>query len=132
MKILVLTTALFSIALLLACAGSQSSGSGGKWFTKPEETIEVSAGQEFTIALPSNRTTGYQWRLAGRLDETVVRLVRTAYEAPETKLPGAGGKEVWVFQAVGPGKTAIPLEYARSWEKGVPPAQKATFLIVVR
>ena len=54
------------------------------------------------------------------------------YQVPETLIPGAGGKEIWVFQAVGAGKTEITLQYVRPWEKGMAPSQTATFVVVVR
>jgi inhibitor of cysteine peptidase len=45
---------------------------------------------------------------------------------------GAGGTELWTFKAVGAGKTTIALNYARPWEKDIPPAKSETFTVDVR
>lgn len=96
------------------------------------KSYEVAPGKRFKIMLESNRTTGYQWRLAGALDQKVVKLIGSAYQSPEAKLPGAGGKEIWTFQAVGRGRTEISMQYIRTWEKGKPPARTARFSVVVK
>jgi predicted secreted protein len=88
--------------------------------------IEVQAGEEFSIALASNRTTGYQWRLVTPLDEQIVQAVGSEYVSPAASRPGAGGKEV------GAGKTEIALQYLRPWEAGVAPAETARYVVVVR
>ncbi len=93
--------------------------------------IEVSAGGEFTISLDSNPTTGYSWDFSRLPDPEVVELLDSSYQPPETPRIGAGGRQVWTFRAAGPGKTGIALEYFRPWEKGVPPARKAVFTVVV-
>lgn len=94
--------------------------------------IEVAVGKEFSITLESNPTTGYHWELAGQLAEAVVKLVGNEYKGPETKLIGAGGKEVWTFSAVGKGETIIKMKYVRPWEKDVPPFRTAEFKVTVK
>ena len=37
--------------------------------------IETRAGQNFTITLEANATTGYQWQFAKPLDESLLQLV---------------------------------------------------------
>ncbi len=92
---------------------------------------EVKRGEQFSLALDSNQTTGYHWRLAKPLDEGVLKLAGVEYKTPQSKLLGAGGKEIWTFQAVGRGVTSIHLEYVRPWEKGVPPARTAVYTVRV-
>ncbi len=94
--------------------------------------IEVEAGKEFSITLLSNHTTGDQWQMAKPPDEQVVQKVRAEDVAPTVSRPGAGGKEVWTFRAVGQGKAEITLQQVRPWEKGVAPVETVTYLIVVR
>ena len=94
--------------------------------------VEVEVGQEFTITLESNPTTGYQWQLAKPLDEGILKFIGSEYKAPETELLGAGGKEVWTFKAVNRGIAEISLKYVRLWEKDVPPAKEQTFAIIVK
>jgi len=98
--------------------------------------IEVAKGEEFTIVLDSNPTTGYSWRLARPLDEDILMLIGSEYlqPTPSSKTPvmGAGGRELWVFRALSPGNVEISLEYVRAWEKGSRPAESAAFRVVVR
>ena len=96
------------------------------------KSYEVAPDKRFKITLESNRSTGYQWRLARPLDQAVVKLVGSGYESPRVKLPGAGGKEIWTFQAVGRGRTEITMKYIRPWEKGEAPARTARFVVVVK
>jgi inhibitor of cysteine peptidase len=111
------------LTALLALA-SGASAEDSKPFT-------VEAGKEFSITLDSNPTTGYQWQLAKPLDETRTKYLANRYVKPESKLAGAGGKQVWEFRALRAGKTEIDLEYVRPWEQGVQPAQTTNFVVVV-
>jgi inhibitor of cysteine peptidase len=97
-----------------------------------ETRIDSRVGEDIVITLQSNPTTGYGWRLAGPLNERIVKLTRRDFVPSRTDLAGAPGKEVWVFRAIGKGVTAIAFEYVRSWEKGVPPAQEESYTVRVR
>jgi len=122
------------LALGSSCAqsgGFQPSPKAARAPRSPTGPLAVASGQQFALTLESNRTTGYQWQLAEPLDGAIVTLVGTEYATPEARLPGAAGREIWTFQAVGQGKTMISLEYVRPWEKDVPPAKTADFLVVV-
>ncbi len=95
--------------------------------------IEVNVGEDFTIALDSNRTTGYSWSISKPLDNEVVTLVSNDYLIPkDDNRLGQGGLSVWKFKAIGAGKALITLEYKRSWEKGKPPADKKTYFLIVK
>jgi predicted secreted protein len=74
-------------------------------------TFSVAARSAIVLVLPSNATTGYSWRLPARPSGSVLRLVSHRYVAPKSKLPGAGGKEVWRFLAVGKGTARLRLAY---------------------
>jgi inhibitor of cysteine peptidase len=93
--------------------------------------LNVAVGQEFTVTLASNATTGYHWELAAPLDEAVVKLVNSEYQTPETSALGAPGQEIWTFQAVGKGQTVIDLKYVRPWEKDVAPVETASYGVAV-
>jgi len=93
--------------------------------------ITAKVGEEFTITLDSNATTGYSWRLSDKFTEGVVKSLGSEYTPPETQRKGAGGKEIWRFKAVAAGKTTITLEYVRPWEKGVAPAMVKSFGVTV-
>jgi inhibitor of cysteine peptidase len=95
-------------------------------------TFTAAVGQELTVTLASNPTTGYHWELSVPLDEAIVKLVASEYKPPQTTLVGARGQEIWTFRAIGRGETVIRLKYVRPWEKGVAPAQTASYTVIVR
>jgi len=90
---------------------------------------DVAASDLFTVTLCSNPTTGFQWESAELSDQSVLEQIAHKFEAPETTLVGAGGKEVWTFRALEPGTSTISMEYSRPWEGG----EKAewTFVLTV-
>jgi inhibitor of cysteine peptidase len=100
-------------------------------FSDPLIPVEISAGSRFTIELDSNATTGYSWVIMTPMNDPVIRLVKSDYINPQTGLTGAGGKQIWVFEAVQTGTTTISLAYKRSWE-AAPPIQTAIFTITVK
>ena len=97
----------------------------------PEKPVNVTAGLKFAIVLESNRTTGYRWERSASENATVVKLRGAEYREPGTGRAGAGGREVWTFEAVAKGATEISLKYVRPWEKDVPPARSVTFKVNV-
>ena len=130
--ILLFALVIFTSGLLFSCAGVSDStpafaagGAAEKATKEIEMSVAAEKGREFSVTLDSNRTTGYEWRLARPLDEGMVQLVRSEYAPPEGGRVGEGGREEWVFLAKGSGKTEILLEYVRPWEKGQVPAARA-------
>ncbi len=101
-------------------------------YTDSSIPIKLKAGDEFTVVLDSNPTTGYSWQLAGKPDEAILKLLGSKFQPPKTQRRGAGGREFWTFKAVGAGSTAIVMKYVRPWEKDKPPAKKETFAVIVR
>ena len=96
------------------------------------DQFDVAVGQEFTLTLASNPTTGYHWELAAPPADAIVQLVASEYKAPETQLLGTGGQEIWTFRAVGQGQTVIELKYVRPWEKDAAPIKTASYKVIVR
>jgi inhibitor of cysteine peptidase len=106
-----------------------------------EKGVEAGLGTEFAIALESNPTTGYTWRLAS-YDQDVLYLVSQEYEQAkkegegegkeEGQLVGAGGTELITFRAIKEGETEVELEYLRPWETGVPAEKTVTFKVEVK
>ena len=109
------------------------------WFTccfavelKQAKVIEVQLGQNFTITLGANKTTGYEWQFTNPLDGSMVQLISSEYLTRKTKLLGAGGKQVWVLKALKTGKTSISFKYIRPWEKEKLLVDEAFFTIAIR
>jgi inhibitor of cysteine peptidase len=128
---------LLAVLVALLSAGIPSTGADrqGVVFVQHRgatSLIEVDVGQEFALVLESNPSTGYRWELAQPLDETILTFVGSEFRPPATPLPGAPGKELRTFRAVGRGATTISLKYVRPWETDLPPARTATFPVVVR
>lgn len=111
--------------LLAACGGGEVT------FTDPGERFEVDTGDEFTVVLESNITTGFSWAVEADLDEGVVRLVQDVYVEPDTDLVGAAGRQELTFEAVGDGSTFIQLWYVRSFDDPPEPADRAQFEVIV-
>lgn len=95
--------------------------------------IEARVGRDFVIMLPSNITTGYSWRLAGSLPDTL-KLKGQDYKVPKQSKGrvGAGGVEEWTFTPLGKGTATLAFEYVRPWEKDTPPAKRQTNTIHIR
>jgi inhibitor of cysteine peptidase len=98
------------------------------------ETIPIKTllHKKFSINLASNPTTGYSWRLGGKLLGKLVKPLGSQFIPPQTQLVGAGGREIWNFQAVGRGRTKIVLEYARPWEKNIKPVDTRVYEIIIK
>lgn len=95
----------------------------------------LSVGQTLHIALPSNATTGYQWRISGVEGSVLTPAEPFGDEVADPHAPGmvgVGGQTHWRLVASRPGSATLTFTYARSWERNTPPAETATYRIVVR
>jgi len=122
-KLLIFIIGLMTMAWFAFCLAQEP---------KQAKVIEAQAGESFTITLEANKTTGYEWQFAKPLDESMVQLISLDYLIDKTELMGAGGKQIWVLKALKAGKTVIYFKYVRSWEKGIPPVNEETFIIVIK
>jgi len=101
-------------------------------YSDPSKTIETDTCTDIAITLESNKTTGYGWDLSEPVDENKIKFISCEYVPDNTGLVGSGGKEIWVFRGVCPGKATISFKYARPWEKDDPGAKKAVFTVIVK
>jgi len=114
-KFLVLVAVAVTASFLLA-----GCGGGVQIYADPGQRIDISANQEFVIALESNPTTGYVWEASH--DENILKLVESKYEAAkgtEEGLVGAGGVDYFRFKALAAGETEITMTHKRPWEEEV-------------
>lgn len=97
--------------------------------------IKLAPGQDLTITLESNPSTGYRWEVV-QIDESILQQVGEAQYAPsdpnQPPLPGQGGRETLRFKAVGTGRTTLQLAYRRAWEKDVEPQKTYTLHVLVQ
>ena len=81
------------------------------------EVISVAVGEEFTVNLTLNPSTGYDWSLAVTLPSWLALVDKQ--EAAWNSTPGIVGSpvtEYWTFRATGSGSTTLTFQYMRSWE----------------
>jgi predicted secreted protein/nitrous oxidase accessory protein NosD len=80
------------------------------------ELIRAKVNEPFTISLPANPTTGYEWTVD--YDYVLLKKESAQFESEiaEPVRVGAGGSSVFVFTPLMPGKTTIYFVYKRSWE----------------
>jgi inhibitor of cysteine peptidase len=93
--------------------------------------IDVKTGDDFTISLEANPSTGYSWELTGPLDDKVVVELGSDHEPGTGTGVGVPGHQLFRFQAVGAGTATIGLQYVRPWETGVAPAKTSEFTVNV-
>jgi len=92
----------------------------------------VKTGQIFLIEVSSNPTTGYTYEKSQDYDKCLVRFLQWKYLPSEKPLLGSGGKEIFVFKALRPGKTEIKLAYRRPWEKTEKPLKILIFKVSIQ
>lgn len=93
-------------------------------------SVTTAVGDQFTVALPGNPSTGYTWTA---VTDPRLTYVSTVNVSGSSTLPGAPVTQVLTFRAVATGTTTLTLNYARSFDPpGTPPAKTATFPVTVR
>ncbi len=117
---------LLLVSSLAACSTAQASELGAtcdQFQRTPtiQQSAEVAAGQDITVVLCSNASTGYSWGDAVVGDAAVATVASQTYSEPAAQsLPivGQAGGEVVKLHAVSPGKTTLTLSYGQPWDGG--------------
>lgn len=97
--------------------------------TDPSKPIEATVGEEVTIVVDSNPTTGYEWTVTGEPDAVIAEPVGST-PASGGPRPGQGGTQTFTFKATGAGTTTITLTYARSFAPDDNPTVQEYTLVV--
>ena len=127
MKKLLAVVLMVTVLLTLALSGCSTEVKAN---TEAGQTVNTVVGQEFTIALGSNPTTGYSWH--PNFDSVKVEKVSNEYKADDTtgkQIVGSGGTEYFVFKGLQKGETQITFTYYRPWE--TPTAQDHTQVFTI-
>lgn len=127
MRLAFLVPALVLLLALAACGGDGGGSDIDLTEADSGGTIEASVGDEITISLAGNPTTGYTWNVLQPQNADVVAFDDRAYEA-ESDAIGAPGTEELEFEAVAAGEATIELGYFRPWE---PDQVDKTFTVTV-
>jgi len=116
-------TALASAAMIAACGGT--AGSSPPPTSPPpavytvadnNATVAARVGEQFTVSLAENPTTGYQWDMKAGPGLTLVSDRFTGPSPSPSPLEGAGGTRAWVFRADKAGTLTLTGLYVRPWE----------------
>jgi inhibitor of cysteine peptidase len=135
-----LAASLVSLLLLSGCQAASEAGntpeplSGEVVGVRDGQTL-VRVGQSLAIGLPSNATTGYQWQVSGVEGSVLTPGTPFGEEVTDAHQPGlvgVGGVTHWRLTAARPGSVTLTFTYRRAWERDIPPAETATYKIVVR
>ena len=130
MKRKLILTVLAAILVLSALSVTACSDEPGtvtwevpidNFMSKPDHSdeIEVPAGDKFILKLGSNQTTGFQWTIEANIEDgSVLKQESHAYMGPDSDKVGAGGQEIWEFNALKKGTTKVSMSYDRPWEGG--------------
>ncbi len=115
------------VTMVLVPWGDDAAKSAAPAVYHQGDSITVADGDEFVIALPATPSTGFTWSAQEDSDVTFV----SSRQVNGENRPGAAGTQELTFRATGTGKSTLELEYARSFEQGVPPAKTESFPVTV-
>jgi inhibitor of cysteine peptidase len=100
-------------------------------------TVQISMGDLLEVHLEGNPSTGYAW-MTQSINSWVLAPLGRPHFTPAGEgtnspaLVGAGGLISLRYQPVGRGTTPLKLNYRRTWETNVTPAQTFEITVTVR
>ena len=97
--------------------------------------VELEQGQILVVTLESNPTTGYGWEVVETQESILEQMGEAEFKPSQTGEPplvGAGGWEIFRFEAISAGQMTLQLVYRRPWEEGVEPVKTFSLQVVVR
>lgn len=104
--------------------------SDSRVFQDPGIPIKVASGEEFSIALASNPSTGFRWKMTLPEDDQTVAFLGSEHVVSEEVMPGVPGTEVFKFKAATPGEIKADFVYIRPWETITAPPRKIFTILV--
>jgi inhibitor of cysteine peptidase len=101
--------------------------------TDSGKTISLKNGENFTLDLKENPTTGYSWQLNLSKGLSILSDEYTEHRLPGEKevTPGRGGTHSWLIQATAPGSQQVNGIYKRSWENTTGTEENFTLTVEV-
>ena len=84
------------------------------------------------VELDANATTGYTW-VCTITPDGVIHEVSSEYIPDKNNegITGAGGKQIFTFEAIAEGEAELVFSYLREWETGIPPLKTVTYKAIV-
>lgn len=111
-------------------SAAPAGGSQSLVFQDPGVPIKVRLGDEFSIVLASNPSTGFRWQMTMPEEQRIVSFLGSAHVASQEVMPGVPGEEVYQFKAMLPGETTAGFVYERPWETRTAPTRKIFTILV--
>lgn len=97
-----------------------------------QQNVEIKNGQEFTITLTSNPSTGYSWSVDDTYDKNIISKISNEFIASNTKMSGAPGRELWIFKGTSTGNTKLNFTYTRQGDDKTNQLNFKSFNIIVK
>ena len=104
-------------------------------FLETDSTIEVAAGESFTVKLPSAIGTGYTWEMTEPVDSSTLTLISKEYKPSEEDADNSSGFDVFLFKTQNKGSTELNFRYVRPWKKDAaddPDSRTKSFKVMIR
>ena len=124
--------AIFAFSGVIAAAPTDNNVPSVINVSESGKQIELSPGDSLVVTLDSNPSTGFAWSISAITDEGVIDDVNNEFKGADTGMMGAGGQEVWTFEAGDKGTSTIEMQYSRPWETGIEPAATFNVTVVVK
>jgi inhibitor of cysteine peptidase len=115
---------------VVASEPAAATGEPSLMFRDPGVPIQVPRDKEFSIALASNPSTGFRWKMTLPEDQQVVKLLGSEHVVSQEVMPGVPGEEVYKFKAITAGETKVDFVYERPWEPKEAPTRKIFTILV--
>ncbi|MEG2075163.1 MAG: protease inhibitor I42 family protein [Victivallaceae bacterium] len=93
--------------------------------------IRTEAGKAIEIELESNPSTGFSWIPLISHQKDFITLESSNFKANDKPIPGAPGREKFIFKAQKSGSVLLIMQYRRAWEKDVAPVKEIKYFIVI-
>ena len=106
--------ALMSAAAVMVAPPTEAGMSSVLTLTDSGRIVDLRVGDEATLRLPDNPSTGYRWAVDAA-DTNLVEIKEGEYVST-SKMVGGGGEAQWLIKAKAPGTTVIKLKRWRPWE----------------
>jgi inhibitor of cysteine peptidase len=124
---------IFTFAIILVVAAACSSPTPAKLTSADNgKTIEVKTGDQITIVLAGNPSTGYNWLVKDPDTSMLQQIGEAEFKSDNPGLIGSGGTLTLTFKALKAGTTTLSLSYQRPWETDVKPLDTYSVTLTVK
>jgi predicted secreted protein len=99
------------------------------------QATEVAVGDQVTVTLCSNPTTGFSWQGPDISDGVVVSLVDKSFGVPvagSAPVVGAAGSDHITLKATAKGTSTVALRYSQAWDGGTSSEWTYNLTVTVR